>query len=77
MASTDFDKLQVIINNAEINDAILQQVRKNMTQVTFLLYEVSTLLESGYKPDKKERKPRVERPEGGKRPGRPRKNPNA
>ena len=76
MATPDLSKLQQILANAEENETVITQVRKNMVKVTDLISEISAMLEPGYKPEKKERKPRATNGTG-KRPGRPRKNPSA
>lgn len=76
MATLDLSKLQEILANAEVNEAIIAQVRKNFTQVTHLVDEISAMLEPGYTVAKKERKPRDPNATG-KRPGRPKKNQTA
>lgn len=72
MATPDLSKLQQILASAEDNEAVLNQIRKNMTKVTELITEISTMLEPGYTVEKKERKPRAVSSTG-KRPGRPKK----
>ena len=73
MATADLNKLQQILASAEENEAVISQIRKNMQKVNELLAEVNIMLEPGYKPEKKERKPRATNGTG-KRPGRPKKN---
>ncbi|MBG8553522.1 MULTISPECIES: hypothetical protein [Hymenobacter] len=73
MATADLNKLQQILANAEENEAVIGQIRKNMTKVADLIAEINTMLEPGYKPAAKERKPRAASTGTGKRPGRPRK----
>ena len=72
MATPDLSKLQQILASAEDNEAVLNQIRKNMSKVTDLLSEISSMLEPGYTVEKKERKPRAANSTG-KRPGRPKK----
>lgn len=72
MANLDLSKLQELLQNAEANQTLLQQVRKNLTQVEVLLGEISQMLEPGYTPPKKERQPK--NAGTGKGPGRPKKN---
>ena len=72
MANLDLSKLQELLQNAEANETLLQKVRKNLTQVEVLLGEISEMLEPGYTPAKKERKPKGAGTSKG--PGRPKKN---
>ena len=72
MAAPDLSKLQQILANAEENEYVISQIRKNMSKVAELIAEVNTMLEPGFKPERKERKPRAVSATG-KRPGRPRK----
>lgn len=76
MATPDLNKLQQILANAEENEAVIGQLRKSITKMNDLLVEINSMLEPGYKPAKKERKPRAANGTG-KRPGRPKKNPTA
>jgi hypothetical protein len=73
MAAPDLNKLQQILANAEENEFVIGQIRKNMSKVAELIAEVNTMLEPGFKPERKERKPRAASTGTGKRPGRPRK----
>ena len=72
MATADLNKLQQILANAEDNDAVLNQIRKQVSKITSLMEDLNTMLEPGYKIEKKERKPRAANASG-KRPGRPKK----
>lgn len=72
MANLDLSKLQELLQNAQANESLLQQVRKNMNQVEVLLGEIIQMLEPGYTPSKKERQPKSMGT--GKGPGRPKKN---
>ncbi|MCA8830046.1 hypothetical protein [Hymenobacter pini] len=76
MATADLNKLQQILANAEENDAVLSQIRKQIAKVNELMTELNEMIEPGYKVVKKERKPRAANASG-KRPGRPRKNASA
>lgn len=70
MATMDIARLQEIVDNAAANEQLLSQIRKNVTKVTSLLEELNEMLQPGYVPTPKERKPRAE---GARKPGRPRK----
>lgn len=76
MATADLNKLQQILANAEDNDALLSQIRKQVGKVNELLTELNEMLDPEYKIVKKERKPRAVSATG-KRPGRPKKNASA
>lgn len=76
MATPDLNKLQQILANAEENEAVISQIRKSFGKVNDLMAEISTMLEPGYRIEKKERKPRAVSATG-KRPGRPKKNASA
>ncbi|RSK43984.1 hypothetical protein [Hymenobacter rigui] len=76
MATADLNKLQQILANAEDNDAVLNQIRKQVAKVNELMTELNTMLAPDYKVAKKERKPRTVSATG-KRPGRPKKNASA
>ncbi|GAB3224090.1 hypothetical protein GCM10027346_03840 [Hymenobacter seoulensis] len=76
MATADLNKLQQILANAEENDAVLTQIRKQVVKVTEMITELNAMLEPGYRIEKKERKPRAVSATG-KRPGRPKKNVSA
>ncbi|MBO3271020.1 MULTISPECIES: hypothetical protein [Hymenobacter] len=70
MATMDIARLQEIVDNAATNEQLLNQIRKNVTKVNSLLEELNEMLQPGYTPTAKERKPRAE---GARKPGRPRK----
>lgn len=70
MATMDIARLQEIVDNAAVNEQLLSQIRKNVTKVSSLLEELNEMLQPGYAPTAKERKPRAE---GARKPGRPRK----
>ncbi|SNR31256.1 MULTISPECIES: hypothetical protein [Hymenobacter] len=76
MAAPDLNKLQQILASAEDNEAVITQIRKSFAKVNELLSEINTMLEPGYRIEKKERKPRATSSTG-KRPGRPKKNASA
>jgi len=74
MATMDIARLQEIVDSAATNEQLLSQIRKNVTKVNSLLEELNEMLQPGYAPTQKERKPRAE---GARKPGRPRKVENA
>jgi hypothetical protein len=74
MAVPDLSKLQELLANAEQNEQQLNAIKKAYSKVQTALDDFATLLSDEYQPAKKERKPQAERPEGAKRPGRPKKN---
>ncbi|WP_165963593.1 hypothetical protein [Hymenobacter radiodurans] len=73
MAAADLNKLQQLLQNAEDNEMVLAQVRKNMEKLTSLISETNALLDPSYTPERKERKPRAAGTGTGGRRGRPRK----
>jgi len=69
MANLDLSKVQALLEHAGANATLLQQVRKNLSQVEVLLGEISQLLEPGDTHPKEERL--LERAYAGKGLGRP------
>jgi hypothetical protein len=77
MATADLNKLQQLLQGAEDNEMVLNQVRKNMEKLTTLINETNALLDPSYSPERKERKPRAANAGTGGRRGRPRKEASA
>ncbi len=73
MATADLNKLQQILANAEDNDAVLSQIRKQVSKISSMVEDLNAMLDPEYKIEKKVRKPRAANGTG-KGPGRPRKN---
>ena len=70
MAQMDIARLQEVVDNASTNEQLLASVRKNVAKVNSLMEEINEMLQPGYTPTPKERKPRAS---GARKPGRPRK----
>jgi len=66
----DIARLQEIVDSASANEQLIAQVRKNVAKVNSLMEEINEMLQPGYTPTPKERKPRAS---GARKPGRPRK----
>ncbi|MBC6989628.1 MULTISPECIES: hypothetical protein [Hymenobacter] len=77
MADVNLNKLQEIITNAENNAQTISLIRKNIEKVNSLMAEVNAMLEPGFKPEQKERKPRAQGSTGTGRRGRPKKSESA
>ena len=70
MAQMDIARLQEVVDNASTNEQLIASVRKNVAKVNSLMEEINEMLQPGYAPAVKERKPRAS---GARKPGRPRK----
>lgn len=66
----DIARLQEIVDSATANEQLINQIRKNVAKVNSLMEEINEMLQPGYTPAPKERKPRAA---GARKPGRPRK----
>jgi len=74
VANLDLGKLQSILDNASANEQVIAEMKKAFGKLQVAFDELSAVMEPGYQPTKKERKPRAE---GAKKPGRPKKSQEA